>query len=213
MPVPVKKKSIIYIDGFNLYYGALKGTANKWLNLERYFLLLRPNDDIQAIRYFTALVDGFHLANQQAYLRALETLPLVEVIFGKFKRKQIVCGVTGCQYPGNRVFSSREEKRTDVNIAISMLDDARRGLCERIVLVSGDSDLVPALDLVKTSFPLIELIVYVPARHWKRKTGSAEIRGAADRHRSLPNEFFPKSQFPSHIPDGVGGFIRKPKTW
>jgi hypothetical protein len=43
-------------DGFNLYYGSLKGTPHKWLNLERYFTMLRPNDDIQGIRYFTAMV-------------------------------------------------------------------------------------------------------------------------------------------------------------
>ena len=82
---PVRRRSIIYIDGFNLYYGALKGGPHKWLNLQRYFEMVRPHDDIQAIRYFTAMITGSHLANQEAYLRALETLPLVEVVLGRFK--------------------------------------------------------------------------------------------------------------------------------
>ena len=50
----MSKRSIIYIDGFNLYYGAIKDTKWKWLNLERYFTLVRQDDDIQIIKYFTA---------------------------------------------------------------------------------------------------------------------------------------------------------------
>ena len=124
-PTPTKPRTIIYIDGFNLYYGAIKGTPNKWLNLERYFQLLRPNDDIIAIRYFTALVNGSpHRSNQETYLRALATLPSVQVHLGKFKRKRVKCNEPLCTYPGPRLFDTVEEKRTDVNIAISMLDDA-----------------------------------------------------------------------------------------
>jgi hypothetical protein len=47
-------RTIIYIDGFNLYYGAVKGTPHKWLNLQRYFEMIRQNDDVVAIKYFTA---------------------------------------------------------------------------------------------------------------------------------------------------------------
>ena len=74
------KKSIIYIDGFNLYYGAVKGTPWKWLDLEKYFTLLRQDDDIQQIKYFTAPISGSHRQNQDNYLLALSTLPRVEII-------------------------------------------------------------------------------------------------------------------------------------
>ena len=60
----MSKRSIIYIDGFNLYYGALKDTKWKWLNLERFFTLLRQDDDIQVIKYFTALISGSHTLRQ-----------------------------------------------------------------------------------------------------------------------------------------------------
>lgn len=49
-------RSVIYVDGFTLYYGVLKNTACKWLDLQRFFTLLRPDDDIRAIKYFTAIV-------------------------------------------------------------------------------------------------------------------------------------------------------------
>ena len=107
------RRSIVYIDGFNLYYGALQGGPYKWLNLERYFRLLRPDDSIQKIRYFTAKIAGGHAANQDAYLLALEILPLVEVILGRFKTKQIQCRVPTCPVPSPRFFTAYEEKRTE----------------------------------------------------------------------------------------------------
>jgi hypothetical protein len=79
------------VDGFNLYYGAVKGTPYKWLDLQRYFTLLRQHDDIQAIQYFTAEIVGPGLVRQQAFLAALATKPLVEIIFGRFKRKKMRC--------------------------------------------------------------------------------------------------------------------------
>lgn len=93
-------QTIVYVDGFNLYYGVLKHSAHKWLDLQRLFELLRPDDDIQAIKYFTSLVEpGPHRDRQAVLLRALRTLPLVQPIFGLFKRKKITCRCPGCTQP------------------------------------------------------------------------------------------------------------------
>jgi hypothetical protein len=74
----------VYIDGFNLYYGLLKGTAFKWLDLERFCDQLLPKNSVKKIYYFTAKVDARpqdpdQPVRQQAYLNALATLPRVEV--------------------------------------------------------------------------------------------------------------------------------------
>ena len=175
----LQPRAIIYIDGFNLYYGALRGTAHKWLNLERYFSLLRPDDDLQQINYFTAPVTGPTRPNQDLYLRALATLPLVNIVLGKFKKKRIRCAVPGCCHAAPRIFNAVEEKRTDVHIGIHMLDDAYQNRCERQILVSSDSDLVPALNVVKSRFPNQEIIVYVPTRNAIRGA-AVELRSAAD---------------------------------
>jgi len=210
--MPARKRSVVYVDGFNLYYGAVKGSPYKWLNLQRYFQMLRPHDDVQAIRYFTALIDGPRRRNQLAYLRALETLRLVEIILGQFKMKQVTCRVRACTFAGARRFPTQEEKRTDVNIAVRMLDDAYQNVCDRFVVVSGDSDLVPVVNQVKTRFPPKEVIVYVPARN--RVRGAAvELRAAADKDRVLPLEKLPHAQFPAQVPDGSGGVIHKPAGW
>ena len=75
-PEALLPRTIVYVDGFNFYYGVLKNTRYKWLDLERFFTLLRPHDDIQAIKYFTALVEaGAHRVRQETFLKALETTP------------------------------------------------------------------------------------------------------------------------------------------
>lgn len=207
---PTKPRSIICIDGFNFYYGAVKGGPYKWLNLERFFTLLRNNDDICRIHYFTALVTGPTLPNQQVYLRALETLPLVNIVLGNYKAKRVACTVTACTHAGNRRFRTVEEKRTDVNIAVQMMEDAYENRCDQFILVSGDSDLVPAVTRVRNLGK--KVIVYIPARDPTRGA-AVELRAAADSSKTLPLNLLQHSLFPATMPDGAGGTLTKPATW
>jgi len=89
-------RTSIYIDGFNLYYGLLKNTPYKWLNIESLCqAYLNPQlNNIQKIKYFTALVksrpnDPDQHIRQQAYIRALKTLPCLEIIYGTFLTHEI----------------------------------------------------------------------------------------------------------------------------
>jgi 6-hydroxy-3-succinoylpyridine 3-monooxygenase len=213
--LPRRNKAIIYIDGFNLYYGALKGTAFKWLDLDRFFRLLRPADDIQVIKYFSALVTGPKRLDQETYLRALATLPNLEVIVGKFKNKRFQCTNGACSHAGDRFFEAKEEKRTDVNIAVAMVDDAYQNRCDHFILISGDSDLVPAISVIRSRFPAKKITVYVP--HIPSPTNTrgfaVELRTAAHTNRDLPLNILSKAQFPSTIQDGFGGTICKPRSW
>lgn len=206
------QRSIIYVDGFNLYYGAVRGGPHKWLDLQKYFTMLRPDDQIQRIWYFTAWIDGSHRQNQEAYLQALDTLPLVEIVLGKYKYKTVKCTLSACTFSGPREFLVPEEKRSDVNIAIQMLDDAYFGQADRMIVVSGDSDLVPAIHLVKQRFPSIQTTVYVPSRNPKRGA-AVEIRSAADKHKTLPLNLLARCQFPNPVRGGAAGQIHKPATW
>lgn len=209
-----KPRTIVYVDGFNLYYGAVKGTPHKWLNLERYFTLLRPADDIVAIKYFTAEIMGPTKPNQDVFLAALATLPRVEIILGKFKRKRVRCEFAACvtTSPAARFFEKPEEKRTDVNIAVTMLDDAYQDQCDQFVIVSGDSDLVPAVRMIRARFPAKIILVYIPAQNPLRGA-AVELRAAAHKHRLLPLNLLPHCQFATNVPDGTGGFFTKPASW
>jgi len=92
-----------------------------------------------------------------------------------------------------------------------MIDDAYQASCERMILVSGDSDLVPTVRLVKQRFPEIKVTVYVPARD--RVRGAArELRGAADKHLTLPLNLLAKAQFPLKIRIN-GNYTQKPLSW
>lgn len=211
MPQLATRKSIIYIDGFNLYYGAIKGSPHKWLDLEKFFTLLRQHDDIQQIYYFTAWARGPAVNRQQPYLRALETLPLVTTVVSRHKRKRFECRVNACTHAGSRFYSGVEEKRTDVAIAVQMVDDAYNGLCDTQVLVSGDSDLVPALDRIRENHPQVRLIAYIPARGPARGAAT-EVRAAVHQHRTLPLALLSKC----HLPNPVlanGTQIHKPASW
>lgn len=101
----------------------MKNSSDKWLNLEHYFQLLRQDDDIQKIYYFTAKVKGQAQARQETYFKALQTLNLVQIVFGLYKSRQRKCKVASCSNP-QKSYAEFDEKRTDVNIALQMLDDA-----------------------------------------------------------------------------------------
>jgi uncharacterized LabA/DUF88 family protein len=207
-----RNRSIIYIDGFNLYYGSVKNTPWKWLDMEKYFSLLLPHDDIQTIKYFTAKIVGSHKTNQEIYIKALSTLNKVQIIYGLFKYKKIKCLVKNCTYKGLKSFYVPEEKRTDVNIAVHMIKDAFNDKCDRLIIISGDSDLVPAVKTVKMITPNKKVIVYVPANN-KVRGAAKELRKSSDRHKTLPNNLLSKAQFPEQLTDLKGGIVRKPSSW
>lgn len=110
------------------------------------------------------------------------------------------------------MFKRPEEKRTDVSIGVRLLDDAYQGICDRQVIVSGDSDLVPAIAMVKERFPNMVVTVYVPNRNPARGA-AVELRSIADKARSLPLDLLRRAQLPAEFPDGAGGFIGKPVEW
>lgn len=203
-------RSVVYIDGLNLYYGALKDTPWKWLDLEQYFHLLRNADSIQAIKYFTGKANNS--VDQETYLAALATTN-VEVFLAPFKYKPIRCRVKGCTYPRSRTFRYPEEKKTDVNIGVHLLNDAHKDQYDLAVMVTGDSDTIPALEMVKREFPAKKPMCYVPDYSGKRGIGVDLQQSTSSRCRILPNNLLAKAQFAARVSDGQGGWIVKPSDW
>lgn len=93
-----------------------------------------------------------------------------------------------------------------------MLEDGYADRCDLFVLVSGDSDLVPAVTRVKDLFPRMRVFVYVPARSAVRGA-AVELRAAADKHRTLLLGLLKHAQLPPTLPDGAGGLLVKPAGW
>jgi uncharacterized LabA/DUF88 family protein len=149
----------VYIDGFNLYYGAVKNTPYRWLDLLKLSKHMLPRDVIGEIKYFTARVsarphDPGAPTRQQIYLRALRTLPNLQIIYGHFLTHPARMVLTGST-PVQTVWVDRtEEKGSDVNLATYLLRDAYTQRFELAVLITNDSDLVEPVKIVRKEIGL-----------------------------------------------------------
>lgn len=208
-------KTIVYIDGFNFYYGLLRNPkykGYKWLDQFQFWQKIRQNDVIESVKYFTAYWHDDSGDRHRAYTSALSAYrPEVEVITGNYKKRTRQCKSGLCTYTGNKKFTTYEEKHTDVNIALHMLDDAYMQRCDLMTIVTGDSDLVPALALVRTRFPHIKLAIYIPGPH-ERFTQALDIRNMADVAKSVPGNLLKHCQLPTKVTAGPASF-EKPKSW
>lgn len=205
----------VYIDGFNLYYGSLKGQPYKWLDLEKMSELLLPNFEVKRIRYFTALVkeradDVDAPVRQNAYLRALSTLPRVDIHLGSFLTKPTRMRLASPPLIGPRTVEviKTEEKGSDVNLATYLLVDAFREDAEAFAVVSNDSDLTEPIRIVCHELGKVVGILNPQPRPSQRlmqcrPTFAKPIRAGVLR----------ASQFPSVISDAVGAQIIKPTGW
>jgi hypothetical protein len=148
-------RTIVYVDAFNLYYGCLRGSPYKWLDLVALCRVLLPKHRVECIRYFTARVGARPGAagqptRQQLYLRALETFkPIVEIYYGHYlSRRQDAAGEpSALQLPICGGHQDRGEG-SDVNLATHLISDAYEGRLEAAVLISNDSDLLAPVQLV-----------------------------------------------------------------
>ena len=154
----------VYIDGFNLYYGSLKNTQHKWLDVMKMCAYLFPQDTVSYIKYFTAPIkvrlndpDVDKPNRQQMYLRALRTIPNLEIIEGNFLTHMVT--MKNALGPGFSTVVKTEEKGTDVNIASHLIHDAHNGVFELAIVISNDSDLVEPVRIVVQELKLPVIVV------------------------------------------------------
>ena len=207
-------RTYVYVDGFNLYYGALKGTPYKWLDVGKLCRLLLARHRIARIKYFTARVGGRpgdpgQPTRQQVYLRALTTLPDLEIIYGHFLTSEVSMPLAGSP-PHIRPTYVRviktEEKGSDVNLATHFLWDGFQGRYEAAVLVTNDSDLLAPVRVVRR-----ELGRVVGLLNPHRKA-SRVLSREASFVKQIRTSALRASQFAPLLTD-PHGVIRKPPAW
>jgi uncharacterized LabA/DUF88 family protein len=250
-----------YIDGFNLYYGALKGTKLKWINLKLLSEQLVPSHyQVGKIKYFTARVSGAYDPDsprrQQLYLSALASIPEVEVIYGNFlskivRRPSVNIPIAGrlinstppvtlsqgnwpvafgggdrilpigkssslgqrpsgqAPVPGPNVVQvevhTMEEKGSDVNLAVHLLNDAWMDLYDAAVVISNDTDLVTSIRMVARERGK-EIFAVAPGKTRLAK----KLRDVATFERHIHKSMLIVSQFPERIP---GTPVQRPANW
>lgn len=230
------KKTAIYIDGYNFYYGRLRETGYKWLDVvklfERIVMIQDCESEVIKINLFTAPALAKFATHgqasveaQQKYIRALETLhgERLQVTYGNHSYDKsgtllptFIDGVPFDRKNRTRVWKI-EEKQTDVNLAISMYRDAAKQRYDQIVICSNDSDAEPALIAIKEDFPQIILGVITPVkppseqdRH--RSISQSLAEHAAWTRRHILDEELESAQLPEKVPTRKKPIL-KPEHW
>ena len=227
-------RTIVYIDGYNLYYGCLKHSEYKWLDLVKLFEdhILKaqaPNASLDQIKFFTAPTLGKFSSHgreseqfQQRYHRALTQLypETVDITRGYFSSAKAHLPVFKQPVdPKDRTPVWRlEEKETDVNIALSIYRDCSKGIVDQVIVVSNDSDLVPVLAAIKDDFGDriqrgVVLPLTQPTDGDARRPGNTGLSLLSHwtRHH-IRNDELQQSQLPAKIPTNKKAIL-KPERW
>ena len=215
------KRTIVYIDGYNLFFGLLKGTPWKWLDVVHMVKsLLTVDHEIVQAYFFTSIVTPYpyepeSIERQNVYLQALALDPLVRIVKGKYCRRKahlppVSKGCLDCDELHNgyvRVYKF-EEKQSDVNLAVQAVHDAALNLADSYVIVTGDSDQVGTILSMRKDFGK-QVIVLNP-----HEANSLELKMAATFYRNIPRDLPAKCQLPDEIPVGThGNVISRPAAW
>ena len=214
-------KTNVYIDAGNLYYGLLRDNCSaKWLDpLALTRALIRSDHAIGAVKFYTARVrtypyDAEAVERQRIYLRALSEIKGLKIVEGYYNKNKVwMPAVSGACRTCKETADGRvhivklEEKRTDVNIATDMLYDAFTDSIDAVALISGDSDFIAPLDLIRKKFGK-QVLVFDPHQRF------SDICYHASYYAHIQRDLPAKCQLPEVIPVGTHGrTIHRPAAW
>jgi len=212
-------RTAFIIDGFNLYHSVkqasrdlnLGGTGTRWLDINglcsSYLHLFGKSARLSGIYYFSALathIEAFKpdvTQRHRLYLQALEDSG-VQVELSRFKPKDLRCPDCGHR------FSRYEEKETDVAIATKLLEILANGTIDIAVLVTGDTDLAPAVRTAVSLYPSKKVCFAFPYRRHNR-----ELFKLVPGCFQISKDAYAKHQFPNPLSLSDGSQVRKPSTW
>ena len=201
---------VVYVDGFNLYYGlkSRKWRRYYWLDLCRLAeRLLRPGQQLETVHYFTTRVaDEPHnlgkTTRQNSYLEALETLENLEIHYGYFLPKERSCHQCGA------TVRTYEEKMTDVNIAVQLLGDAHADRFDTGLIVSADSDLTGPIRSIRNQYPKKRVVAAFPPNR-----ASQVLRQTCTASFSIGRDALRDSQLPERVTNLAGHVMERPAGW
>ncbi|MGB7296826.1 MAG: NYN domain-containing protein [Candidatus Aminicenantales bacterium] len=199
------KRVFFFIDGFNFYHSIdFPGYYKyKWLSYRKLAeILIRQNENIEEVLFFTAFAfwNRPKINRHEILIRALASTG-VKTIFGRFKEKEIKC--QRCK----RYFRQPIEKQTDVNIAVNLLKFAILDRFDKAYIVSGDTDLIPAIEAFRELFPQKEICIVFPFARKGKELAAACCSHIKIKRRHLEACIFPD---PVILP---GKTINKPPAW
>ena len=109
---------------------------------------------------------------------------------------------------------AKEEKQTDVNIALQIVRDVQTLAPDFVVIMSGDIDLLPALDVVMSIDKKVRPVVYIPVHEeilkYRRKD---EFMKYSEAVMPIPEKYLRQAQFPVQVQLPNGNFVERPLEW
>jgi uncharacterized LabA/DUF88 family protein len=216
-------RTIVYIDGFNLYYRLLRGTTHKWCDIAALSAAALPaTAQIQRINYYTARVSGrtdsTAPARQHAYLRALESAPLVQIHYGNFLANKKWAGLVqppdfrpSFELPADATPQvayvwKTEEKGSDVNLGVHLVRDAFMKEFDQAAILTNDTDLVEAVRIV-TQQAGLPVTLLTPVS----KPAASLVSVATHVRHVAP--YAGACQFPGTVTLPNGRVVAKPAGW
>jgi uncharacterized LabA/DUF88 family protein len=200
-------KVYVLVDGFNLYHALDTNPIYhrfKWLSLTKLskcFIL--GSDHLEGVEYFTTLAtwDPAKVVRHRLFIKANEAEG-VKVTYGEFKRKQRKC--PEC----SKLIRTFEEKQTDVNIALRLFELAVQDKYDKAILVSGDTDMIPAVKAVQKTFPAKKVGVVIPIGR-----ASEDLKQQTDFHHRMKLLHLISSRFDDQIILTDGSMLDCPTSW
>ena len=207
-----QQRVICFIDGFNLYHSILRLKAPhlKWVNYwSLASIFIRPKSQkLIDVFYFSAYATWLPEAQKRhvQYVKALATTG-VKSVMGKFKPKDKKCPKCAHKWCGH------EEKETDVNIALMMLDLAHKDQYDHAFLISNDSDLAPAIRMVRANFPK-KLITTIAPPLSIHSNELIQVSPMSSERIKIKVEYLNRCLLPETIYDADGNVIvTRPKEY
>lgn len=198
-----------YVDGFNFYAGIcdLKDKTLLWLDVARFarMCLHHPYEKLHKIKYFTAppIGDAAQTNRHNMFMRLLKSLDTpVEIFDGKFKRIDVHCKI--CKLDFKRIV----EKRTDVALGVQLVRDAYESDYDVAYIISGDTDLFPAIEIISKEFEGTYVkVLFPPFRE------TSELKNITDHCYKIMPEMLAKCRMKRRFRDFEGNRLTMPEKW
>lgn len=200
-------KVIVYIDGFNLYFGICDkgGRRYLWLDIGKLASrLVIKGQKLIEVKYFTALVRGDQAKEkrQSTYLQALNEVGNISIHHGRYQKKTKRC------FTCNSTWIEYEEKMSDVRIASEILRDGFLNKFDTAIIVSADEDIKPPVEIIKQEFPKKKIVIALPPERT-----SYHLTNIADHSFRIGRGLLSSCQLPQQITKPDGFVLVKPMEW
>lgn len=195
MPLSKSQRVVFYIDGFNFYYGLREKNWKQfyWLDITNFCRsLIKPSHTLVNVNYFSALPlnHSGKVRRQDKFFKANSINQEFVLHLSEHKPKNKICNQCG------HTIISSEEKQTDVKIACEILKNCSKNICDLSIIISGDSDLIPAIRSAKEINRRHQVMVFFPPNRITH-----EIKNYVDGFRDLSQykKKFNENKFPDII--------------